>query len=250
MSSYIENLFSLDGKVCLVTGASRGIGQAIADAMHLAGGVVIGVGRSIESQTANNWRYIQCDVTDSKELSDLFEEIKATCQQLDVLVNAAGITLPVASQPADSEQFMRTLDTNLSATHRCCMLAADLMSLSASGSIINVTSIGSVLGFPGNPAYVASKGGLRMLSKALAFDFAVRGIRVNNLAPGYIKTDMTKGSFSDPILHEQRLDRMMIKRWGESSDLCGAAIYLASDASGYVTGTDLFVDGGWSAKGI
>jgi gluconate 5-dehydrogenase len=124
------------------------------------------------------------------------------------------------------------------------------MQLNGGGSIINVTSIGSVLGFPDNPAYVASKGGLRLLTKALAMDLASYSIRVNNLAPGYIRTDMTKSSFEDPVRYAERLQGMIIKRWGNPEDLAGAAIFLASDASAYITGIDLFVDGGWTAKGL
>ena len=101
-----------------------------------------------------------------------------------------------------------------------------------------------------NPGYVASKGGLRLLTKALATDLAVDNIRVNNLAPGYIKTEMTKASFGDSVLNEERRQRTLLGRWGEVSDLCGAAIFLASDASSYVTGADLFIDGGWTAKGL
>jgi len=106
------------------------------------------------------------------------------------------------------------------------------------------------MGFPGNPAYVASKGGVRMLTKALALDLAEHNIRVNNLVPGYIRTDMTEASFQDPIRYDERLQHMMIKRWGVTEDLAGAAIYLASNASNYVTGSDLLVDGGWTAKGM
>jgi gluconate 5-dehydrogenase len=120
----------------------------------------------------------------------------------------------------------------------------------AAPSIVNVTSIGSVLGMPGNPGYGAAKGGLRVLSKALAIDLAPLGIRVNNLAPGYIRTAMTEASWADPERRAQRERHTMLGRWGTPDDLVGAAIFLASDASAYVTGLDLFVDGGWTAKGM
>ena len=124
------------------------------------------------------------------------------------------------------------------------------MAAQKSGSIAVVTSIGALQGFPGNPAYVASKGGLRMLSKALALDWGELNIRVNALAPGYIETDMTKGSFNDPAKREARSARTMLGRWGKASELVGAAIFLMSDASSYMTGADLVVDGGWTAKGL
>jgi NAD(P)-dependent dehydrogenase (short-subunit alcohol dehydrogenase family) len=106
------------------------------------------------------------------------------------------------------------------------------------------------MGFPRNPGYVAAKGGLRMLTKALALDLGCHGIRVNNLAPGYVRTAMTEASHADPVLHGERLRHMILPRWGLPDDLVGAAVFLASDASAYVTGSDLFVDGGWTAKGL
>ena len=117
-------------------------------------------------------------------------------------------------------------------------------------SIINVTSIGSMLGFPENPGYIAAKGGLRMMTKALAVDYGTSGIRVNALAPGYIHTDMTAKSFANPEENERRRKHTCLGRWGTTEDLVGAAIFLASTASAYITGQDLIVDGGWTAKGM
>src|SRR3546814_10706102 len=113
------------------------------------------------------------------------------------------------------------------------------------GSVINVTSIGAELGFPGNPGYVASKGGVAAMTRALALDYGQQGIRVNNLVPGYIRTAMTEGSYADPESRPARAARTMLGRWGEQDELAGAAIFLASPASSYVTGRDVFVYGGW-----
>ena len=118
------------------------------------------------------------------------------------------------------------------------------------GSIINITSIGAELGFPNNPAYIAAKGALKQLTRSLALDLGSFGIRVNNIGPGYFRTDMTKGSWNDPQLEEDRIRRTILGRWGEPDDLAGAAIFLASEASRYITGQDLYVDGGWLAKGL
>jgi gluconate 5-dehydrogenase len=118
------------------------------------------------------------------------------------------------------------------------------------GSIINVTSIGSLVGFPDNPGYVAAKGGLRMLTRALAIDLGRSGIRVNNLAPGYVRTGMTARSYDDPQLNAQRTEHTILGRWGVPEDMVGPAVFLASDASAYMTGQDLIVDGGWTAKGL
>lgn len=240
------NLFSLAGKTALVTGASRGIGFAIADGLAGAGANVIGIARSPGARTpfANPVTYMQGDVSD--DVQALIQSIGQQFGRIDILVNAAGITLP--DEGNGIAAFERTLQVNLHAPYLCCLAARPFMSSGA--SIINVTSIGSVLGMPGNPAYNASKGGLRQLTRSLALDYGPAGIRVNALAPGYIETDMTTRSFSDPDAHERRRAHTCLGRWGKTEDLVGAAIFLASDASSYVTGQDLFVDGGWTAKGL
>lgn len=252
MSTYLESLFSLRGKVALVTGASRGIGAGIAEALAASGAHVLGLGRSAQAQSKlpAGIEYRQCDVLDASQFAVICAEVFDANGRIDVLVNAAGISLPKSEGQQAQRDFERTVATNLTAVHHCCQAVGGYMKKSGGGSIINVTSIGSVLGFPGNPAYVASKGALRMLTQALALDLAADQIRVNNLAPGYIRTDMTEASFQDPVRHAERLQHMMIKRWGTPQDLAGAAIFLASSASAYVTGTDLFVDGGWTAKGM
>ena len=118
------------------------------------------------------------------------------------------------------------------------------------GSIINITSLNAELAFPNNPAYVAFKGGLKQLTKALALDLGQYNIRVNNIGPGYMKTDMTKKSWLNPKLRKARTSRILLNRWGEKEDIVGPCIFLASDASKYVTGHDLYVDGGWLANGL
>lgn len=252
MNNYLERLFSLNGKVALVTGASRGIGAALVQALAGAGAYTVGLGRS-DAPTRpfpEGADYRQCNILDAGPFESVCLSVVKAKGRLDILVNAAGITLPARQGAEAIDGFNQTLATNLVAAHRCCQIAAEHMKRTGGGSIINITSIGSALGFPENPAYVASKGGLRMLTKALAMDFAADHVRVNNLAPGYIRTEMTEASHADPIRNAERLQHMMIKRWGNPEDLAGAAIFLASDASTYITGIDLFVDGGWTAKGL
>jgi NAD(P)-dependent dehydrogenase (short-subunit alcohol dehydrogenase family) len=247
--SYIESIFSMTDKVCIVTGASRGIGKSIADAFHEAGAIVYGIGRTDISDSDMLWSYKQCDVNSNRQFKKVLEQIVQDEGKFNVLVNAAGITNSFSDSESFSS-FAQIIQTNLVAVNEICHVASEYMKTSGGGSIINITSIGSELGFAGNTAYASSKGGLKMLTKALANDLSEFNIRVNNIAPGYIKTDMTKGSYEDQFLNKERIDRMIIKRWGETKDLSGAAIFLATEASSYITGIDLFVDGGWTAKGL
>ena len=248
----LARLFSLDGKVALVTGASRGIGAALADGLACAGASVVGVARSPAPREAfrHPVRYVAADIAEGVEA--LVAGIVAEHGRIDILVNAAGVSLSAETPDQALAAFDATLDVNLRAAYAACLAVAPHMPQgeNGGGSIINVTSINSLVGFPGNPGYVAAKGGLRMLTKALAVDLGPRGVRVNALAPGYIHTDMTAASFADPERHAARARHTCLGRWGEVDDLVGAAIFLASDASRYMTGQDLVIDGGWTAKGL
>jgi NAD(P)-dependent dehydrogenase (short-subunit alcohol dehydrogenase family) len=190
--------------------------------------------------------YRRCDVLDSPGFERCRDAVVKRWGRLDVLVNAAGITLP----DSGPEGFDQTLATNLRGPYMCIRAVAPAMQTAGRGSIINVTSLGAFRGFPNNPAYVAAKGGLSQLTRAFACDLGAAGVRVNNLVPGYIATAMTAASHDEPAAHEHRRRQTILGHWGAPSDLVGAAIFLASDASSYVTGQDIIVDGGWLAKGL
>ena len=257
MAENAPNLFDLTGKVALITGVSRGIGRALLRGFKDAGAVVCGTVRSPADRVKvssdlqiGTERLFLGDVTDLAFLEHLVASIIDSYHRLDILVNNAGVTRGHPSEDYPRPDWQLTLDTDLNAAFSLCQLVGREMIRQNQGVIINVTSINSMLGFPENPAYVAAKGGLRLLTKALARDWARYGIRVNNLCPGYIKTDMTAGSYRDPVKQQERLNRMMITRFGEPEDLIGPAIFLASDAAAYITGIDLVVDGGWTANGL
>jgi NAD(P)-dependent dehydrogenase (short-subunit alcohol dehydrogenase family) len=242
-------LFSLHGMRIVVAGASRGIGYGIARGLGQAGAEVTGFGRSVGVR-AEGFEYLACDLNDSDEINALFDRLDGSDNPIAAYLHVAGITTPTTGGMQSVGDFAETLNNNLTNAYRCCANVGQRMAARGGGSIVTVTSIGSVQGFPNNPGYVAAKGGLRMMSKALALDLGPSGVRVNCLVPGYIQTDMTAGSFKDPVLNQQRAARTMLGRWGQVDDLIGAAIFLASPASSYVTGSDLFVDGGWTAKGL
>src|SRR3989338_4095095 len=245
--------FSLKGKVAIVTGAARGNGRAIADALAESGAFTYFVDIvAVENFKGKNQAFLQTEITKVEKLTKLVSEIISQKGKIDILVNNAGISLGgTTSENYSISDWDQTLDINLKAPFMLSKLVAkDMIKLKTQGSIINVTSLAAVQGFPDNPAYVAAKGGLSQLTKAMARDWAKYGIRVNNLCPGYIQTKMTEKSYADPELHKIRLDRMMLKRWGQPEDLTGAAVFLASDDSAYVTGSDIVVDGGWLANGL
>lgn len=243
------SMFSLSGMTVVVAGASRGIGYCLATGLAQAGASVTGFGRSVDVRS-DYFAYTSCDINDPVSVKELFDRVEATHGKIDVYIHVAGITLPTESGLQSPDAFAETLNSNLASAYRCCADVGQRMANRRQGSIITVTSIGALLAFPNNPGYVAAKGGLRMMSKALALDLGVSNVRVNCLVPGYIHTEMTAASYQNPSLHEDRAKRTMLGRWGQVGDLVGAAIFLASAASSYVTGTDLVVDGGWTAKGL
>jgi gluconate 5-dehydrogenase len=160
------------------------------------------------------------------------------------------VTLPGSFLDYPSESWDLTYRVNLKAPFVLGQRLTPLLARVGDGVIVNVTSINAEMAFPGNPAYVAFKGALRQLTKAMALDLAPLGIRVNAIGPGYIRTAMTRGSWDD---HEKRADReqrTMLGRWGKPEDLAGTVVFLASSASAYITGQDVYVDGGWLAKGL
>lgn len=247
------NLESIRGKNVLITGGSGAIGQAVASGFKLCGANVCLWGHRLVDGIEEKFSGYQIvELEDVQDISEKFDELISRVGIIDVLVNCAGFTRGESSERYPLELWNKTLAINLTAPFLLSQLVAAIMIKKEilHGSIINITSIGAEQGFPGNPAYGASKGGLKQLTKAMACDWAQYGIRVNNVGPGYTQTKMTAGSWADDQMREERTKRTMMNRWAAPDDLVGTVLFLASDLSGYITGQDIYVDGGWTAKGL
>lgn len=249
--------FSLAGKTALVTGCRRGIGFAIAEGLAEAGADIIGVSASLEEGSAiekavtvlgRKFTGYRCDFSDRAAVTDFARQVLAAQGTPDILVNNAGTIkrTPAATHP--DEMWFEVLDTNLSAPFLLSREIGARMVERGSGKIIFTASLLTFQGGINVPGYAASKGGIGQLTKALANEWASRGVRVNAIAPGYIATDNTEALRSDPLRQEQILSRIPAGRWGEPEDFKGPAIFLASAASDYVNGEILVVDGGWMGR--
>ena len=192
---------------------------------------------------------IDGDVTASKTIKRVHDEISTNDYAHLVLVNNAGISHPT-EEPYPEDLWRKTLEVNLTAPFVWIEAFLDLFRASRSGSIINITSLSAERAFPNNPAYMASKGGLKMLTKYYAKALGLDGVRVNNVGPGYIVTDMTRESYQDPSSKDARQRHTFLGRWGVPEDLVGICVFLSSPASSYITGQDIYVDGGWTANGL
>lgn len=251
-----QDRFSLKGKTAIVTGASRGIGQAIAIGLAEAGATVIAAGREVAKLEATHaaiekigGRCIprQLDVSQKSSIDEAFAAIAATTPQIDILVNNAGVEQTCPSIDVDEALWDRVLDTNLKGAFFCAQAAAKLMLPAGSGSIINICSLLSDVGFGGSAAYGSSKTGLLGMTRALATEWAASGIRVNGIGPGYFRTEMTEAFFQADGWEVMMIEKVPMRRFGKVEDLVGAAIFLGSPASTYITGQLLYVDGGFMA---
>ena len=247
----MSDIFDVKDKVVVVTGGGRGNGKSIAKGFLDRGSLVCSIDMEFSNISEKNKNHytIEFDLRSFNKIPELVRAIHKKYGAIHVLINNAGITLS-GENPYDEEILEQTLAVNLKAAYLLSSQVAQLMTINNGGSIINITSLGAELGFPDNPSYQVAKAGLKQLTKAMARDFGKSGIRVNNVCPGYILTSMTKNSYDNEKLREERSKRMILDRWGNSDDLIGTCIFLASNASSYVTGTDIFVDGGWTAKGL
>jgi NAD(P)-dependent dehydrogenase (short-subunit alcohol dehydrogenase family) len=252
----ILDKFSLKGKVAIVTGASRGIGKAMSLALAEAGADVAVAARTLSKleelqeqirSLGRNCFVCQADVTRSEDRQHLVGKTAGNLGRVDILVNNAGMNVRKLAIDYSEAEWDRVLDTNLKAYFFCAQAAAKEMAKRNSGAIINISSLRSLIAPPMAPAYTASKGGVSQLTKALAVEWARYGIRVNAISPGYTETELTAHfKEKEKDQYEAIRQRTALKRWAVPEDLTGLLIYLASDASQYVTGQTIYVDGGYA----
>jgi 2-dehydro-3-deoxy-D-gluconate 5-dehydrogenase len=252
----VSSLFDLSGLVGLVTGSSTGIGAAIACALADAGADVACHGNTRDpevtcAEIAKRGRKtlaVRGDLVDRSSPSGIVGAVLERFGRLDLLINNAGLIRRAPAASHSEEDWDTVLAVNLSSVFRLSQIAGHHMLERGSGKIVNVASLLSFQGGVNVPGYAASKGGVAQLTKALANEWAARGVNVNAIAPGYVRTDNTAALRADETRNRQILERIPAGRWGEASDIAGAAVFLCSSASSYVHGHVLVVDGGWMGR--
>lgn len=254
----MNDLFSLAGKTALVTGAGRGIGQAIAIALATYGANVALVSRTelelaetaaLIKPTGRETLILPADLSERGIGAHIVDETVAALGGLDILVTSSGTIVRKSAFDYEDEDWQRVLDLNLKARFFMSQAAAKHMVTQNAGSIIHIASLTTFFGIPNQVAYVAGNGGLGALTRAEAVEWAPYQIRVNAIAPGSIVTRQVEELFKNPEIKASRLAKIPLGRLGEPNDIAGAALFLASSASTYVTGHVLVVDGGWLAAG-
>jgi 2-deoxy-D-gluconate 3-dehydrogenase len=252
------DLFDLSNKVAIVTGGNGGIGLGMARGLANAGAAIAIVGRNVEKTQAAvseirtlgvGSRALITDVTDAGAVVAMVEEVVSTLGGIDILVNNAGTNIRKRPEDLTEAEWHQVIDTNLTSAFLCSKACYPVMKSAGAGKILNNGSMTSLFASPWSTAYASSKGGMVQLTKALATAWAPENIQVNCFLPGWINTDLTIQARKDiSDLHEHVLKRTPADRWGEINDMSGIAVFLASAASDFITGTAIPVDGGFSAS--
>ncbi|MSU65303.1 MAG: glucose 1-dehydrogenase [Opitutus sp.] len=257
MSSYLDQKFGLRGKVALITGSSKGLGQAMARALAAAGADVIINGRAAATlapvvadlvSRGAKATAITADLSKRAEVQGLVDEAIAWQGHLDILVNNAGIIRRTPAADHRDADWDAVLEVNLTGVFTACRAAGRHMLARGSGKIINIASLLTFFGGITVPGYAASKGAVGQLTKALSNEWAAKGIQVNAIAPGYMRTDNTAELQADAVRSKEILSRIPAARWGEPGDLEGTVVFLASASSNFLTGQVIAVDGGWCGR--
>ncbi len=252
----MSTLFDLTGQVVLVTGASRGFGRSIAGALAGAGSDLVLTSRTLKdveavaAELASTGRKVlplQADVTQVEEVEEAVRRAVATLGRIDVLINNAGINIRKPALELTETDWDQTLDTNVKGCFRVAKAVGRHMVARQKGCIVNIASMLASVTLPERAAYASSKGGLVQMTRTLAVEWAPYNVRVNAICPGPFLTDLNKVILNDPEKVKFFMDRMPMKRFGKPEELHGAAIFLASEASSFITGTTIYIDGGWTA---
>jgi 2-deoxy-D-gluconate 3-dehydrogenase len=247
--------FDLTGKIAMVTGTSGGLGQAMTVGLAEAGADIVAVSSSKSAQTVQavealgrQVRHIQADLSHADALEDVVQQAIGCFGKIDILINNAGIIRRTPAAEHSRQDWYDVLDLNLNAAFFLCQLVGKHMLERGSGKIINIASMLTYQGGINVPGYTASKHGIAGITKALANEWAGKGVQINAIAPGYMKTNNTEQILADEKRYQAITDRIPAGRWGDPEDMKGPAIFLASSASDYMNGHVLCVDGGWMAR--
>ncbi|MBO0721553.1 MAG: SDR family oxidoreductase [Blastocatellia bacterium] len=258
MNKNVMDLFRLDGRRALITGGAKGLGRVISQALAEAGADVAIASRTlndcqiaaeeIASSTGRRTAAYALDVTKSDEVQKMRTAVESELGPIDIIVNNAGINIRGTIEELSEADFSDVITTNLTAPFICSRVFGPPMCERGWGRVINLGSIMSVVALSARTPYASSKAGILGFTRALALEWATRGVTVNAICPGPFATDMNKQLLNDPAKYRDFVSRIPLGRWGELHEITGAAVFLASDAATYITGSALFVDGGWTAQ--
>jgi NAD(P)-dependent dehydrogenase (short-subunit alcohol dehydrogenase family) len=252
-----QDIFGLNGKIALVTGSSRGLGRETALGLAEYGAALVLADIAYPGETEEEIKgtgarcvAVKTDISNEVEVKNLSEKITSEFGRVDILINNAGVTqlsyTPTEELPL--EEWDQVMGINLRGTFLCCRYVGGSMIKTGGGNIVNIASTAGITGVPRAPAYCASKAGVILLTKSLALEWAQHKIRVNAIAPHYLETELTKGLRDSDRVYNALTKQIPLKRFGKTSELVGAILFLASEASSYVTGAVIPVDGGYLAQ--